>query len=77
MLRQRLTRSLFRGANGGDERNTAAVLPFSVTMTSVWELPYLWMCSTASCKLSTTSTQHCRSLYSVRRDLASDGLKVR
>lgn len=52
-------------------------LPFSVIITSVWELPYLCMCSTASCMLSTTSMQHSSSPYSVRIDFASEGLKVR
>lgn len=55
----------------------AGTLPFSVIITSVWELPYLWMWSTASCMLSTTSMQHSRSPYSVRNDFTSDGLKVR
>lgn len=57
--------------------NTLGHLPFSVMITSVWELPYLWIWSTASCMLSTTSKQHSRSPYSVRRDFASDGLNVR
>lgn len=52
-------------------------LPFSVMITSVWELPYLWMCSIASCTLSTTSMQHSRSPYSVRSDFTSEGLNVR
>ena len=52
-------------------------VPFSVMMTSVWELPYLWMWSTASFMVSTTSMQHSRSPYSVRIDLASEGLNVR
>lgn len=52
-------------------------LPFSVIITSVWELPYLCMCSTASCMLSTTSMQHSRSPYSVRIDFTSEGLNVR
>lgn len=58
-------------------RNCSAVSSFSVTMTSVWALPYLWMWSTASCMLSTTSMQHSRSPYSVRRDFTSEGLKVK
>ncbi|TNN33464.1 hypothetical protein EYF80_056370 [Liparis tanakae] len=56
-------------------RNCSAVSSLSVTMTSVWELPYLWMWSTASCMLSTTSMQHSRSPYSVLRDFTSEGLK--
>lgn len=56
---------------------TLVHLPFSVMITSVWELPYLCIWSTASCMLSTTSIQHSRSPYSVRNELASDGLNVR
>lgn len=60
-----------------EQRERAGVLPFSVMMTSVCELPYLCMWSTASCMLSTTSMQHSKSPYSVRRDFTSEGLKVR
>lgn len=60
-----------------DRLQRSGTLPFSVTITSVCELPYLWMWSTASYMLSTTSMQHSRSPYSVRSDFTSDGLKVR
>lgn len=56
---------------------TARCLPFSVTMTSVWPLPYLAMCSTASSMLATSSTAHSRPLYSILRLLAGGGPKVR
>lgn len=60
-----------------NEKPLAWRLPFSVTMTSVWLLPYLCTCSMASSRLLTTSIVASSEPYSWRRDLAGGGPNVR
>lgn len=54
-------------------RHLIKSLPFSVTIVSVWFEPNLLICSIASWTSSTTSTQHCKSPYSTRNEVAGGG----
>lgn len=60
----------------GTCRRQKSELPFCVTMTSVWPLPYVRMWFTASSRPLTTSIVHSRPLYSVFRDFARGGPNV-